>query len=127
MEIVLSLMLLALVYVLFTSRKFHVAAPAPPKDYKPYAAVRVEACDFSCNEAFELSSKVLLRRDAPDLPLKTCRSTARCACRLVHFDDRRQNDSDRRSGSRVLQDTFQGDERRDGIKRGRRLSDYQVT
>lgn len=127
MELVLSLMLLALVYALFKTKHAPPTAPDNPLKYMPYAAVRIEACDFSCNKAFELSSKMLLRGDAPELPLKSCESREKCTCRLVHYDDRRQYDGDRRSGSRVLQDTFQGDDRRNGIKRGRRLSDYQLT
>jgi hypothetical protein len=119
-------MLLALIYALF---KFdHHLTPITSeqtKKYQPYAAVKIDACDFSCNAAFERSSKVMLKRDAPTLPLHGCDCHTRCRCQLIHFDDRRQSNDDRRSGSRVLQDTFQGDERR-SVKRGRRATDYQV-
>lgn len=126
MEIVLSLMLIALIFALFKTKHSPPTAPDNPLKYMPYAAVRIDACDFSCSAAFEHSSKVFLKRDAPELPLKRCDAHTRCRCRLVHFDDRRQSDEDRRSGSKVLQDTFQGDERRHSVKRGRRITDYQT-
>ncbi len=126
MEIVLSLMLLALVYALFKTKHSPPTAPDNPLKYMPYAAVKIEACDFSCSAAFERSSNMFLKRDAPRLPLEACDSQSRCSCRFVHFEDRRQYDEDRRSGSRVLQDTFSGDDRRCPVKRGRRITDYET-
>jgi len=125
METVLILMLLALIFALFKFEHLSPIATEQPEKFKPYAAVKIDACDFSCNAAFEHSSKVILKREAPTLPLQGCDCHTRCRCQLIHFDDRRQTNDDRRSGSRVLQDIFQGDERR-SVKRGRRVTDYQV-
>ncbi len=126
MEIVLSLMLIALVYALFKMKHSPPDTRENHLKYMPYAAVKIEACDFSCSGAFECSSHVFLKREAPKLPLESCDSHTRCSCRFIHLEDRRQHHEDRRSGSRILQDTFRGDERRSTVKRGRRITDYQT-
>jgi len=126
MEIVFSLLLVVLVYALFKTKTPEKEEVKPTGNYQPYAAVKIDACDFSCSDAFDTSSQTFLLGEAPSLPLAGCDCQTRCKCKLMHFNDRRQNHGDRRSGSLVLQDVFTGDERRRMRKRGRRYTDYQA-
>ena len=122
MEIVLSLMLLALVYALFKTKHSEHPSTDNPLKYMPYAAAKIDACDFSCSAAFDSSGTMFLLRDAPALPLSKCDCSHKCKCSLIQYDDRRQTE-DRRSGSQILQDVFEGIEKRIPKKRGRRWDD----
>ncbi|WP_438971210.1 hypothetical protein [Methylophaga sp.] len=125
MEIVLTFMLLALIYALFKSKKLTAKPFETTTRYNPYAAVKIEACEFSCNASFDRSSQVFLAREAPSLPLNDCDTTAGCSCKYIHFEDRRHSQEDRRSGSQVLQNVFDGKDHRGVNKRGRRASDFE--
>lgn len=98
-------------------------ASKPGNKRMPYSGVKIDECDFSCPSSFVLSRRVFLTREAPKLPLAGCDRVRKCQCKLIHFDDRRQNPDNRRVLSQVLRDIFRGDEKRISIRRGRRIED----
>ena len=63
--------------------------------------------------------------EAPPLPVPECTSS-NCKCRYVHYDDRRQDDADRRGivGLRNELYSHSGEADRRTKSRGRRDSDY---
>lgn len=123
MKVVIFL-LLALLFTVFVLKK----KKAQPQinntiEPKPYAAVKIEPCDFSCPAAFEHASKPFLVSEAPSLPLAECNKIEACRCKFVHHHDRRQSSDDRRLNSQIMRDTFHGEEKRSSLKKGRRKED----
>lgn len=115
--------LLIVVIVLFIAKNKGNKSAQQTQTHHPFAAVKIEDCDFSCSLAFEQSSMIYLASEAPSLPLKDCDRAEKCRCRYVHHNDRRKNTDDRRNDSPVLRDTFVGDEKRVTKSRGRRFDD----
>ena len=123
MEIIAIVVLLIVIYALIRLKRSSNKTAEQTVVYKPYAAVKIDPCDFPCSPAFDSAARIFLSRDAPTLPLNNCDRTSRCRCKYIHYDDRRQNHEDRRSGSLVMQDVFNGENRRMNSKRGRRKDD----
>ncbi len=110
-----------IVFFLFKNKRNRELEPALRQ--KPYAAVKIDECDFPCSAAFNYSSRVYLVHEAPTLPLDNCDKTEKCRCRFMHYSDRRHSVEDRRSSSLILRDTFTGDDKRTSPIRGRRIDD----
>lgn len=89
---------------------------------KMYHAVKLEPCFNPCEPAKWVSEKLYLVEELSRLPLESCDRISECQCKFEHFDDRRHNE-DRRSGSTILQNIFDGINNRKHKKRGRRSKD----
>lgn len=89
---------------------------------KKYRAVKLMPCDNCCESAKWVSEKVYLERELPQLPLESCDRFSACQCKFDYYDDRRHNE-ERRSGSSILQNVFDGTNNREQKKRGRRNDD----
>lgn len=63
-----------------------------------FYAVVIIPCTQPCAEAQRLSSRRILARSAPFLPLPACESADSCACRYRKFSDRRRGFERRHSG-----------------------------
>lgn len=72
-----------------------VVEPASRRIGKPYAAVKVKSRLDACANAIQMRDQILLASEVPSLPLAGCDAST-CACRYVHYDDRR-DEEDRRS------------------------------
>jgi hypothetical protein len=91
---------------------------APRKTVSPYHAVEVVPGRHACAAALALRDRRFLSREAPTLPLTGC-SVGECTCRYQHHDDRRFRV--RRARDLVVAiDGYEGEERRNGSRRGRR-------
>lgn len=125
MEIVaiVIVIVLIIVYLVFRIKRSSNKTTEPTVVQKPYAAVKIDPCESPCSAAFDTAARIFLSREAPKLPLQNCDRTSQCHCKYIHYDDRRQNHDDRRSGSLVMQDVFKGENRRVTAKRGRRKDD----
>lgn len=94
---------------------------AAKKAGNSYHSVTVVAGPRACAAVRVMRNRRFLSREAPVLPLRQCDS-AECTCRYEHHDDRRK--SPRRAHDLgVSIDGYEGDERRNTPKRGRRKSD----
>lgn len=96
-------------------------AVAPRKAPKNFHAVSIVPGPRACAEAQSLAGQRFLSREAPSLPLKKC-GQPRCECRYEHYDDRRKGNR-RAHDLCVSIDGYEGDERRNKAKRGRRQTD----
>lgn len=67
----------------------------PALRVKSFRAVTIVPCERPCEEALRLSSRRLLARSAPFLPLRYCEFADSCACTYRKFLDRRRG-ADRR-------------------------------
>ena len=79
----------------------------------------------ACAAARALENTRFLSREAPTTPLPDCDAET-CNCKYVHYNDRRKEDSDRRSMASLRSSLHEasGDEEKRG-KRGRRSSDQE--
>jgi hypothetical protein len=94
---------------------------APKKAANPFHSVTIAPGAKCCAAAKAMRNQRFLSRTAPVLPLKGC-DRDDCQCRYQHYDDRR-NGQRRATDLGVSIDGYIGDERRGGVKRGRRGSD----
>ena len=97
------------------------ASVTPKKKSNPYHAVTIAPGPRACAPAQAMRGKRFLSREAPVLPLKNCGSTE-CTCRYEHHDDRRQAQRRARDLG-VSIDGYEGSEKRQKTKRGRRNDD----
>lgn len=97
------------------------ATAAPRKAPNKFHAVTIAPGPRACPEACALQGRRFLSREAPLLPLKNCGSF-KCECRYEHHDDRRKGNR-RAHDIGVSIDGYEGVERRQEPKRGRRQSD----
>lgn len=80
--------------------------------------------DGSCQSARKLAGHRFLVREAPSLPLRDCDFPS-CKCKLVHHDDRRRENYDRRDRQSIRSEFYVSEghhERR--VSRGRRAVDF---
>jgi hypothetical protein len=94
---------------------------APAKPIMSYHAVTIAVGARCCAAAEGLQDKRFLSREAPKLPLANC-DRLNCECRYAHHDDRRRGPRRAREMGVAL-DGYEGDEKRNGPKRGRRKKD----
>lgn len=94
---------------------------APKKKVNAYHAVTIAPGPRACVPAQQMRGKRFLSREAPVLPLKNCGSSA-CECRYEHYDDRREN-ARRARDLGVSIDGYDGSEKRQKARRGRRTND----
>jgi hypothetical protein len=82
-------------------------------------------CVGDCRWLEPYKGKRYLPDEAPPLPVPECTSS-NCKCRYVHYDDRREDDADRRGivGLRNELYSHSGESDRRTRSRGRRDSDY---
>ena len=90
----------------------------PAKPIMSYHAVTIAVGGRCCAAAEGLQENRFLSREAPKLPLANC-DRLTCECRYVHHDDRRHGPRRTREMGVAL-DAYSGDEKRGGLKRGRR-------
>jgi hypothetical protein len=83
-----------------------------------YHAVAIATGVRCCTGAEELKDQRFLSREAPKLPLASC-DVLKCECRYTHYDDRRRGPRRAREMGVAL-DAYEGDEKRNAPKRGRR-------
>jgi len=97
------------------------AAAAPRKALPKFHAVSIVPGARACAVAQAMSGQRFLSSEAPPLPLKKC-SSSRCECRYEHYEDRRKGNR-RAHDLCVSIDGYEGTERRETSKRGRRKTD----
>lgn len=88
-----------------------------------YHAVAVQCKNGACASAKEIARTRFLTQAAPVLPLPSC-DAAHCECGYAHFQDRRTEDDNRRSGHGLQTELYPqtaGRERRQ--EHGRRKTD----
>jgi hypothetical protein len=99
--------------------------PAPkPRAEKPimsYHAVTIAVGARSCAGAKALQERRFLSREAPKLPLANC-DLLNCECVYTHHADRRRGPRRAREMGVAL-DGYEGEEKRNAPKRGRRKND----
>ena len=124
--IVIVVLIVAAAILLRSAKK-----PASPKpsDRRPgarssrYHGVSCRPPSQSCEAALQIAGTRFLVAEAPELPLPNC-SGCRCRCKYQHYQDRRDEDADRRTPYGLRNDLFGAMrqlERR--TVRGRRASD----
>ena len=96
-------------------------AAAAPKRVMSYHAVTIATGAKCCSAAESLRDMRFLSRQAPKLPLADC-DVLSCQCKYAHYDDRRRGPRRAREMGVAL-DGYEGDEKRDAPKRGRRKND----
>ncbi|MCB1856198.1 MAG: hypothetical protein H6988_04965 [Pseudomonadales bacterium] len=93
---------------------------------KPYSATSIACDDTACDAARALGDRQFLDtdRDTPMLPLPGC-DAARCNCRYVHREDRREVGEDRRHPAGLQAELYETgvNKNRRRQKRGRRRND----
>lgn len=94
---------------------------AAKKKTNAHHAVSIAPGPRACVPARQMRGQRFLSREAPALPLKNCGSTA-CECRYEHYDDRREN-ARRARDLGVSIDGYDGSEKRQKSRRGRRQND----
>ena len=101
--------------------------PAPEKS--AFRCTSIKAAGDACDEAKKREGKRYLHSEVPSLPLAAC-DVAKCDCRYVHHDDRRDSDEDRRAIAGLNAELYAErgkTERRADVKgRGRRTSDKRA-
>lgn len=101
--------------------------PAPQKS--AFRCTSIKAAGSACDEAKKRAGMRYLHSEVPSLPLAAC-DVARCDCRYIHHDDRRDSDEDRRAIaglSAELYAEYGKTERRADVKgRGRRTRDKRA-
>jgi hypothetical protein len=99
-----------------------VSARVPAKEpATAFHAVTIAPGQRACAAALALRKHRFLSSEAPTLPLKKC-DNPRCTCRYEHHGDRRIGPRRAREMG-VSIDGYEGQERRDRPKRGRRKTD----
>tara|TARA_R110002049_G_scaffold108853_1_gene257378 strand:+ start:1009 stop:1452 length:444 start_codon:yes stop_codon:yes gene_type:complete len=97
-----------------------------PVQLKPYRGTAIVFDEGACDAAKALQNKRFLvsERDTPMLPLPAC-DAASCNCKYKHYDDRREDDHDRRHAAALRTELYEdtGNENRRAKKRGRRKTD----
>ena len=97
-----------------------------PVQLKPYRGTAIVFDEGACDAAKALKDKRFLvsERDTPMLPLPAC-DAASCNCRYKHYDDRREDDHDRRHTAALRTEFYEdtGNQNRRVKKRGRRKTD----
>ena len=96
------------------------AAPAS-KRVMSYHAVTIATGAKCCPAAESLRDTRFLSREAPKLPLANC-DEPKCQCTYAHYEDRRRGPRRARELGVAL-DGYDGAEKRDAPKRGRRRKD----
>jgi hypothetical protein len=71
----------------------------------PYRSVSIVCASGACEAAKALAEKRLLSSTAPLVPLPDCTAST-CACKYVHYDDRRSASRDRRAPAATTTDPF---------------------
>jgi hypothetical protein len=56
---------------------------------QPWHAVSIDAKPLSCAAAQAIHKKRFLSKEAPVLPLESCKKGSRCPCTYKHHEDRR--------------------------------------
>tara|TARA_R110001592_G_scaffold363371_1_gene685551 strand:- start:171897 stop:172316 length:420 start_codon:yes stop_codon:yes gene_type:complete len=90
-----------------------------------YHAVSVISGPGACQQALALADKRFLPAELPQLPLADCTSN-NCQCKFMHFDDRRDSESDKRAPTALRSELYTASgkpERRAGG--GRRKGDQE--
>jgi len=88
-----------------------------------YHAVSVTCGPGACKQALAMADKRFLPAEMPQFPLADCTSS-KCRCKFVHYDDRRDPDSDKRAPTALRSELYTASgrpERR--ASGGRRKSD----
>jgi hypothetical protein len=102
-------------------------AESPPivqrKPVSAYHAVSIVPGRNACTAACALRDRRFLSNEAPVLPLPGCNASP-CVCRYEHHDDRRKG-LRRARDLAVSVDGYDGPDKRDCTKRGRRKSDLK--
>jgi hypothetical protein len=105
------------------SRAVKAKKPVP---LKPYRGTAIVFDQGACDAAKALKNKRFLvsERNTPMLPLPAC-DAASCNCRYKHYDDRREDDQDRRHAAALRTELYEdtGNMNRREKKRGRRKTD----
>ncbi len=90
-----------------------------------YRSVSIVCDSNACNAAISLADRQFLMYEAPILPLPNC-TAATCACKYIHHQDRRNQNTDRRTRLLLTTDTSeQGDAIDRRKNNGRRRSDWK--
>lgn len=81
--------------------------PSPSADSleKSYPGVAIKLCANACKAAEKLENIRYLSGEAPLLPLPGC-DKLKCACKYVHYDDRRDINEDRRHAYSMKTDLY---------------------
>jgi hypothetical protein len=108
------------------SRRTTRSGSGPRVKINPYSATAISFDDSACDAVREIGDRLFLDadRDTPLLPLPGC-DAARCNCKYVHREDRREVGEDRRHPSGLqaeLYDAGVNNNRREK-KQGRRDDD----
>jgi len=70
-----------------------------------YHAVSVRCGAGACEQALALGDKRFLPAEMPRFPLADCTSS-NCKCKFVHYDDRRDLDSDKRAPTALRSELY---------------------
>ena len=90
-----------------------------------YRSVSIVCDSNGCDAAKTLADKQFLTYEAPLVPLPDC-TAANCACKYFHYQDRRNQTTDRRAPIALTTDTSeQGDGKERRNNNGRRRSDWK--
>jgi hypothetical protein len=96
----------------------------PAKQHSRYQAVAIKAGACSCTAVKQIKGmRYLSSNEVPHLPLPECNQTT-CACRYVHYEDRRLPANERRAAYSMQTELYGLDEEKDRrTSTGRRASD----
>jgi hypothetical protein len=137
MKILLILAAVVLAIVLFrflrSSSKPAAKASSAPKRVKSantgsqgfnaYHAVSIKCGSKACEQALAMDDKRFLPAEMSKLPLPDCTSS-NCECKFVHYEDRRDADSDKRAPTALRSELYTTSGRPERRARGgRRKSD----
>jgi hypothetical protein len=78
-------------YYAVRQKKQQMALAAKQATRKPYHCVEVHPGIPACGAAQRIGSTRFLSDEAPILPVSGC-TMAKCTCRYIHHDDRREDD-----------------------------------
>lgn len=102
------------------------SASAPGARVHPYSATAISFDNTACDAVKAMGDRMFLDadRDTPLLPLPDC-DAARCNCKYVHREDRREVSEDRRHPSGLQAELYEAgvNKNKRQRKRGRRSSD----
>lgn len=107
-------------------KRSQIRTPIESAPRKSYRATSVVFEDDACDAVKAIGGRRFLKseRNAPILPLPECGSP-RCGCKYVHYEDRRDDDHDRRLVAALQTQLYEsgGETERRKHKRGRRKTD----
>lgn len=106
--------------------KSRKASATTDKAGKSYAGIAIKLCANACDAAKELEKTRYLSGQAPLLPLTDC-NQPNCACKYVHYSDRRDVNEDRRhaySMKTELYDSTGNQNRREKKERRNSWNDF---